>query len=941
MNRPIQILMLDAAQSDAELNERELRKGGIDFTSLRVDAREAFESALDSFHPDLILADFNLPDFNGMQSLAIARQWAPDVPYIFVSGAMDEEMSAAAIRQGAADCLLKDKLARLPVAIWQALERKNLELQNRHSAEALYASEERLRTIFETEAACIKIVDGSGNLVDMNPAGLAILEANSLQEAKQKALVDYIDPRDKDAFIALHRRVMGGDSGTLAFRINGLKGTERWLETQAVPMPKANGEIAYLLGVTQDITERRYHEETLKLHVKRAQLLLGLPIAAEKLSESDFMQHGVQLAESLTGSRIAFIHFVGDDEETIELVTWSRRTIEENCDAAFDKHYPVSTAGICSDAMRNRQAVIFNDYAGYPHKHGLPDGHAELQRLISVPVIENGKVVMLTGVGNKETDYTDLDVETVQLISNDIWRIVQRKRNEAILNNRETRLSLALDVASQAWFDLDIRTGKVEASPEYVRLLGLDQVEYEPSLQTWIENLHPDDVDAVMAAYQTCLTSDASIEIEYRRRNGSGGWTWLHSSAKVVEWDADHKASRMIGIHTNIEARKQAELTVLRASRSLISLGEVNRVLVHATDELGLLSAVCDIIVEHAEYRMAWVGYLDHGEDKTVQVMAKSGVDEGYLENADIVWADTERGCGPTGLAARTGLTQVTQRLLTDPCMSLWREAASQRGYASSIHIPLIDEHTVFGVLTIYASIESAFDAEEIRLLEQLAGDLAFGVRSLRVGLERDTARQQVLQQLIKLEKNLEDTIKSITTIVELRDPYTAGHEGRVAGLAKAIAKQMGLPDDRIKGIYLAGEVHDLGKIQIPAELLSKPARLNAIEYGLIKVHPQAGYDILKSIDFPWPIAQIVLQHHERLDGSGYPQGLRGDEILLEARILCVADVVEAMSSHRPYRPGLGMDSALDEIRRGSGSVYDPVVAEACLNVFAEGSFKF
>lgn len=171
---------------------------------------------------------------------------------------------------------------------------------------------------------------------------------------------------------------------------------------------------------------------------------------------------------------------------------------------------------------------------------------------------------------------------------------------------------------------------------------------------------------------------------------------------------------------------------------------------------------------------------------------------------------------------------------------------------------------------------------------------------------------------------------------VELRDPYTAGHQRRVAGLASAIAKQMSLSDEQSEVIRLAGLVHDLGKINVPSDILSKPGRLSEAEFSLVKAHAQAGYDILKEIEFPWPIAKIVHQHHERINGSGYPRGIEGESIRLEARILAVADVVEAMISHRPYRPALGVDRALEEISKNRGESYDPEVVDACLAFFAE-----
>ncbi|MCX7843973.1 MAG: HD-GYP domain-containing protein [Candidatus Bipolaricaulota bacterium] len=176
---------------------------------------------------------------------------------------------------------------------------------------------------------------------------------------------------------------------------------------------------------------------------------------------------------------------------------------------------------------------------------------------------------------------------------------------------------------------------------------------------------------------------------------------------------------------------------------------------------------------------------------------------------------------------------------------------------------------------------------------------------------------------------------------MDLREPYTAGHQRRVAELACAIAQELGLSAERIQGLRVAALLHDVGKaLFVPIEILSKPGKLTDLEMALIREHPRAGYEILRRVEFPWPVAEIVHQHHERLDGSGYPRGLKGEAILLEARILAVADVVEAMSSHRPYRPALGVEAALAEIREKAGKLYDPKVVEACLRVFARG-FQF
>ncbi|MES9870723.1 MAG: HD domain-containing phosphohydrolase [Sedimenticola sp.] len=183
-------------------------------------------------------------------------------------------------------------------------------------------------------------------------------------------------------------------------------------------------------------------------------------------------------------------------------------------------------------------------------------------------------------------------------------------------------------------------------------------------------------------------------------------------------------------------------------------------------------------------------------------------------------------------------------------------------------------------------------------------------------------------------------TIEAIALTLEKRDPYTAGHQQRVADLAQNIALEMGLGPEQVEGIYFGGLVHDIGKINVPAELLARPGKLTEYEYLIIKEHSKVGYDIIKDIDFPWPVAKMVLQHHERLDGSGYPNGIKGDDILLEARVLAVADVVEAMQSHRPYRPGHDIDVALDEIRSHRGKRYDPDVVDSCLALFTEKGYE-
>jgi HD-GYP domain-containing protein (c-di-GMP phosphodiesterase class II) len=248
-------------------------------------------------------------------------------------------------------------------------------------------------------------------------------------------------------------------------------------------------------------------------------------------------------------------------------------------------------------------------------------------------------------------------------------------------------------------------------------------------------------------------------------------------------------------------------------------------------------------------------------------------------------------------------------------------------------------------VVSIEMEAEAALRSRQARLETivrrhtiQIAG---LGAQLRRAVDERRRAERRLHQTLQRLHRNIEEVIQAISLTMEERDPYTAGHQRRATELAVAIAREMALDAESIQGLRMAGRVHDIGKIAIPAEILSKPGRLNDAERLLIKRHPQVAYDILKEIAFPWPVQQIVLQHHERMDRSGYPAGLSGEEIRLEARILGVADVVETIISHRPYRPGLGVEKALAEIERQRGILYDSEAVDACRAIFREQQFHF
>lgn len=379
--------------------------------------------------------------------------------------------------------------------------------------------------------------------------------------------------------------------------------------------------------------------------------------------------------------------------------------------------------------------------------------------------------------------------------------------------------------------------------------------------------------------------------------------------------------------------RNLSEIALKATTRALKILSESNVALLNSQTEQILLDEYCRIAVQTGGYRMAWIGFAKDIVDKTVVPMAQFGnAGSGWGQNT-ITWAEEDRGNGPTGRAIRTMQVQVCEDIATDPTMKIWRNEALKCGVRSLIVLPFMLSDDVTACFSLFGTTSHIWSSPERVLLEEVAADLAFGIKALRTAIVKAEHQE-------KLRISLEQTIQVIAETIGQRDSYTSGHQRRVASICSAIASELGLSSDRIHGLHLAATIHDLGKIGIPAEILVKPAKLSTMEYGLIKEHVDIGIRILKNVEFPWPITEIIWQHHERLDGSGYPRGLAGDKLLMESRILGVADVVEAMASHRPYRPALGIDAALREIETHRGTRFDPVVVDACVKLFRKKKFR-
>ena len=375
---------------------------------------------------------------------------------------------------------------------------------------------------------------------------------------------------------------------------------------------------------------------------------------------------------------------------------------------------------------------------------------------------------------------------------------------------------------------------------------------------------------------------------------------------------------------------------------ALLAHAMASSALVRSNNRDDLISGVCNAIVNQSPYILAWVGLAMHDNLKTVQVIGSHGAAADYAKGIDVKWSpDTSAGKGPTGQCIQTSLPVLILDTENDPRFLPWRERSKPYGIRSVIAVPIKDhEPQAIAALTVYANLPNAFGEVEIQLFESLAKEIGFGLAAIE--------KQQLLDEEIKererlndqLIKTLNSTIEAMSKTMEWRDPYTAGHQKKVALLSQAIARKLGWGEERIKGLYLAALVHDLGKIATPSEILTKPSMLTETELALIKEHPKTGYDILKDIPFTWPIAQAVYQHHERIDGSGYPNQLVGDAIIPEAKILAIADTIESMTSHRPYRPGLGLEKAILQVKSEAGKTLDPAICEVACQLIEQDEFQ-
>lgn len=943
---------------------------------------------------------------------------------------------------------------------------------------AVRRAEARRRTLsraVEQAGEGIIILDRDKALIYCNPGVGSLLEKSVSEDdclPEAKGIEGLVEPHFVDALARMFEAASKGENASGEMELAVADGRSKPVFATVGGIHGEDGELKGYVLTLLDLSEIKQAEQALTYRIGFESVIAGIASRLVNI-DPERIEQEVTSALGMLGefAKTDRVHLFSYDAAE-DLIANTHEWCAPGAQPQKERLQKLSFAELpwIREAVLNNQVLRLDDVSMLPDEAGVERTEfirQGIQSLLLVPLNSEGKItgfIAFDSVSEKR-EWEDVDVNLLHTAGEVIINTLARVQAQLKVQLSEASLSAAQQIAHLGNWDWDITSGTLEWSDEIYRIFGLSPQQFAATYEAFLESVHPDDREFVIAEVNKAVAGESSYDIDHRILRPDGSERIVHELGEVHFSDTG-EAVRMIGTVQDVTELRQAERETQRLNRALRTLSLCNTTLVHAEKEEKLLDDICDILIKHGGYRFAWVGYAEQDEHKTIRPIASAGSGEGFLESLRITWADELHGQHPAGHAIRERATHIIRNIADDTdCYAPWREAAREHGYVSAIALPLISEGVLYGAITIDAGEADAFDQAELRLLEEMAGDMAFGIRTLRsriqrqrmeralqkteeryeelyenapnayvsispqdgtllqfnqalcdmLGYTRETLEKMTLSELLvaahdeeqqgptlheqlmrgkrirdaetqmrhadgravwvsvsvdpvkddegslvenramvidisarkqaeedrtrfaeQLQRSLLQTIRAIAMTIEKRDPYTAGHQERVAELAVMIGREMGLDEQNLEGLKLGALIHDIGKISVPAEILNRPGKLEPEMFSIIRTHPQNGYEIIRGIDFPWPLAEMVIQHHERLDGSGYPNGLKRDEILLESRILAVADVVEAMASHRPYRAALGTDKALEEIERGRGTMYDENVVDACLKLFNE-----
>jgi len=930
--------MVDVLIVDDELSIRDtlsefVREEGYD-VAVAADAAAALE-LLKREAPSVVVTDIILPRVTGIELLRQIHEVAPDVQVIMITGEPTADTAAEAVRLGAFDYLSKpvlrsgftsavasamrvSELARLKreLEAQNARYQQHLEEEVEKKTAELRASEEKYRTFIDNANEAVFVAQGD-RLRFVNPKTIELM-GYSEERIFAMPFSEIIHPEDLEMVIDRHARRLAGDDpiDQYEFRIVTAGAETRWIEIRPVRITW-EGQPA-TLNFAIDVTERKRAEAALRASEERYRAVI------EHANEAIFIVDGD--------------HIVFANPETETLVGMS---MDELIDRSFFERIHEDDLELVRTTIR--QGLAHAEAPSEIHVRLVrPDGVVRWIAVRGVNLEWEGRAGILC-FSHDITDWIEAEQENRRR-QNRIRRI-----NEALLYLATQRvlfegeLDAALDsiVRTAAdvleveqvgiWLvDSDLMTSASERffirSEKRYRTSEIQRFDDTPVFFDALRKnrvLAISDVktDPLMAEFDEKKLSEMGVSSVLDAAIFVGGelvgdLTFMHVG-EAREWSREEiefatEATSLIASTFESYQRRQAESALERREREYEALFEDSPVPLWLEDFSEVKGFIEELkaseVTDLTAYLAAHPAAIDEAA-RRIRVLAVNAAAVAMREGQSE--AELRDGSEPL-------ISEGSRPSFAEQLAAIWAGETFYEGTAVDTSVAGKPRHAAvrWTVMPGY---------------EETLGRVLVATTDVTAVVEAEQA----------LREALTGTIEAIGLTTETRDPYTAGHQRRVTELAVAIAEELGLKAEQVEGIRAAGLLHDIGKMAIPAEILSKPSRLSEMEMALIQSHPRIAYDILKSIAFPWPLAMIVLQHHERIDGSGYPEGLHGDEILLEARILAVADTMEAMASHRPYRASLGTEAALAEIEGGRGTRYDADAADACVRLFREDRFAF
>jgi PAS domain S-box-containing protein/putative nucleotidyltransferase with HDIG domain len=877
-DRPAIVLLIEDNPGDARLIREMLAEGrGARFQLECIDRLSAGLKYLVNNDIGLVLLDLGLPDSQGFDTFTKTYAQAPGVPIIVLSGLADEQLAIKTVQEGAQDYLVKGHVDS------HALVRTiRYAIERKRMEELLRESETQVRKLFEAIPDSILVHDDEGTILHINEIGAQQLEW-SAKDLVGKNLREIVTPENR-ASIADHIRETL-KVGWCRFETTYVSRSGWQIMVEVNDRPITFGKAKAILRVARDVTDRKRAEAKAKYLnlILRTIRRVNQVIIREK--DRDKLLKGA--CENLVENRGYYSAWIALLDESGGLVI----TAEAGLGKAFLpmieqlKRGEITACG--QKALSQPDVVVTEDPLSTCADCPLTKQYAD-RGAMTVQLEYGGRVYGLSSV-SIPVDFT-VDEEEQALFTGVAADIAfalhsleleeERKSAEDALRSSHDYLKRLTNSMGDAVFSVKMPGRVIEWANDSFKLIGYDPRE---CIGRTTEFLYPDKSEFLNFGnkLKKALAAEKNIlhaEQLLQRKNGEV----FPAEITATLFREKGKIVSVTNIVRDITERKEAEEALLREKN--FSAAVMN-------SSLGLLFVFDD------------KGNIIQWNRNAEKVTGYSAKEISKMNVLDFVAKEDQKTAA-----------EAMQEAFTKGQSSLEINVLSKPGKKTPFYIT--------GLRTKF---------------ENTTCVVCTGIDVT----ERKQAERELQRSYHKLRESLIATVNTLASTVEMRDPYTAGHQRRATLLACAMAEEMGLTEEQFDGLRMAGLTHDIGKISVPAEILSKPGSLNETEFNIIKTHPQLGYDILKGIEFPWPVAQIVLQHHERLNGSGYPQGLRGEETMLEARILAVADVVEAMASHRPFRPALGIDAALEEITKNKGILYEPEMVDVCKRLFTEKGFAF